>query len=460
MSGQFLERKITQAWQQQAKWLWVLLPLSGLYAAITSLRRYGYQQGLLKQYRAPVPVMVIGNISVGGSGKTPLIISLVEHLQQLGIKPGVISRGYGGDESAMPALVTAESQPDVVGDEPCLIVAQTQVAMAVCPNRQRAIEILLAHDAEIELIIADDGLQHYALARDIEWIVVDANRGFGNAQLLPTGFLREPLSRLAKATVIWHHAEAEIDGVAAAAPSLAAKRLPYVQGTERLTMQLHAQTILPVLSVDEIATIINALPYSLSPLSASTISEEKPPLAHLLHQLAVAQQYPPQHNSAVQAVSGIGYPARFFASLRHLGYQLHEHPYPDHYQFQWSDIVRHSLQQPAAIIVTSKDAIKIAPILRHRLKQLLKAWLTAQTEAGAHAHYPADLPRLHQTSFHTGEAVVNAKQSTLTTPFEELAQLMHIISRLWVLPVNAVLSDDCYNTLHQQLTALGIAVSQ
>lgn len=191
-----VETIMTRAWQRQAGWLWLLLPLSWLYGLITLLRRQAYRTGLFASYRAPIPVMVIGNITVGGSGKTPLIIALVGYLQQHGVKVGVISRGYGGDSSKMPALVGADSVPSDVGDEPCLIVNTTGAAMAVCPDRQQAITTLLNAYPDLQLIIADDGLQHYALQRDIEWIVVDVARGVGNQQLLPTGFLREPMSRL------------------------------------------------------------------------------------------------------------------------------------------------------------------------------------------------------------------------------------------------------------------------
>jgi len=183
-----IETTVTRAWQRQAAWLWLLLPVSWLYGLITMIRRQAYKTGMLSSYRAPIPVMVIGNISVGGSGKTPLIIALVEHLQDKGVKVGVISRGYGGDTSQMPTLVDNASLPNVVGDEPCLIVNMTGAAMAVCPNREQAITTLLQTHPDLQLIIADDGLQHYALQRDIEWIVVDAARGFGNKQLLPTGF--------------------------------------------------------------------------------------------------------------------------------------------------------------------------------------------------------------------------------------------------------------------------------
>ncbi|MFA9204580.1 MAG: tetraacyldisaccharide 4'-kinase, partial [Flavobacteriales bacterium] len=187
-----IKQWLPAAWQRQAWWLVLLLPLSGLYALVTSLLRLSYRLGVQQAYRAPVPVMVIGNITVGGSGKTPLIIHLVQYLrQQHQLNVGVISRGYGAkdhgakdhgakDQAGFPKLVDAWSTPDQVGDEPVLIVQQTGVPMAVAPNRQAAIECLLASHPEIELILSDDGLQHFAMARDIEWIVLDAARGLGS----------------------------------------------------------------------------------------------------------------------------------------------------------------------------------------------------------------------------------------------------------------------------------------
>ncbi len=156
-----IETAITRAWQRKAAWLWLLLPIR-LYGLLTLLRRQAYKAGLFASFRAPVPIMVIGNITVGGSGKTPLIITLVSYLQQQGVKVGVISRGYGGDSSQMPALVTRDSLPSTVGDEPCLIVNVTAAPMAVCPNREQAITTLLNAHPDLQLIIADDGLQHYA----------------------------------------------------------------------------------------------------------------------------------------------------------------------------------------------------------------------------------------------------------------------------------------------------------
>ena len=374
-----LETLITDAWQRKALWLWMLLPLSGLYGLITGLRRQAYKSRLLARYRAPVPVLVIGNITVGGSGKTPLIISLVDYLQQRSVKVGVISRGYGGDSSQMPALVKADSMPSTVGDEPCLIVNSTGVPMAVCANRQQAITTLLSSYPDIQLIIADDGLQHYAMQRDIEWIVVDSARGFGNRQLLPTGFLREPMSRLKESTVIYHEKLDE---------QSKSQQLPVSQKT--LSMHL-APDDLNLLLADEL--IAN---------SSATID---------------SAQQAPRMGSTVHAVSGIGYPNRFFETLKTLGFEIIEHPYPDHYDFSLLELLQYT-EHP--IVVTSKDAVKI------------KALWSQQN--------------LQQLSDTFGETQHN----------QDYYQLA---ARLWVLPVTAELSSACYQVLDQQLKALGIGYS-
>ncbi|MDX1787010.1 MAG: tetraacyldisaccharide 4'-kinase [Psychrobacter sp.] len=368
-----IETTMTRAWQRQAAWLWLLLPVSWLYGFITMIRRQAYKIGLLSSYRAPIPVMVIGNITVGGSGKTPLIIELVTHLQKQGLKVGVISRGYGGDSSQMPALVHADSLPSIVGDEPSLIVNTTGAAMAVCPNRKQAITTLLNAYPDLQLIIADDGLQHYALQRDIEWIVVDASRGFGNQQLLPTGFLREPMSRLQGANVVYHE-KAEM--VATDNNQAQAKRL---------TMHLQADKLQLLWS-------------SAAEIDYSTVAAKMP-----------MPPMPPTSNSRVHAVSGIGYPQRFFDTLLSLGFDVIGHAYPDHYDFSLHELLQY-IEQP--IIVTSKDAVKIKALLLDAI-----------------SHQP------------------------LSKEYQEL------VSRLWVLPVTAVLSNSCYDSLQQQLKALNIDIN-
>lgn len=369
-----IETTMTRAWQRQAAWLWLLLPVSWLYGFITMVRRQAYKIGLFSSYRAPIPLMVIGNITVGGSGKTPLIIALVTHLQKQGIKVGVISRGYGGDSNQMPALVHADSLPSIVGDEPCLIVNMTGAAMAVCPNRKQAITTLLNAHPDLQLIIADDGLQHYALQRDIEWIVVDASRGFGNQQLLPTGFLREPMSRLTGANVVYHE---KADRTTKDNKQAKAKRL---------TMYLQADKLQPLWS-------------SAVEIDGLSVAAKTPMLL-----------MPPIPNGRVHAVSGIGYPQRFFDTLMALGFDVIGHAYPDHYDFSLTELLQYS---ELPIIVTSKDAVKIRALL-----------------------------------------INMSSRQPLNDEYQEL------VHRLWVLPVTAVLSDGCYVSLQQQLKALNINLSK
>ena len=364
------EKIVTQAWQRQAVWLWLLLPISALYGLLTMLRRQAYETGLLPSYRAPVPVMIIGNITVGGSGKTPLIIALLQYLQQQGIAVGVISRGYGGDSRKMPTLVHADSLPSRVGDEPCLIVNATGAPMAVSPNRQQAITTLLDAHPNLQLIIADDGLQHYALQRDIEWIVVDADRGFGNQQLLPTGFLREPLTRLKNATIVFHKKPHRLSSYEPIVES-------YLKSEPRLTMQLQ--------------------PDHLECLWQPTSAPVKQ-----ISQLPIA-------GDSVHAVSGIGYPQRFFDTLTELGFTVIPHPYPDHYAFTIEDLMPY---QDYPILVTSKDAVKIRALLEQTAAET--AWQASYTE---------------------------------------------LINRLWVLPVTAELSKSCFEDLQQQLKRLNIVIT-
>ncbi|WP_298141499.1 tetraacyldisaccharide 4'-kinase [uncultured Acinetobacter sp.] len=295
-----LAQRIQEAWHQQAKWLVVLRPLSWLYRGGFLLNQKMYQMGIKHAYRAPVPVMVIGNITVGGSGKTPLLIHLVNYLQAHQVRVGVISRGYGG-QGPFPALVELDAAPKQVGDEPCLIVQATQAPMAVGPNRQKSIELLLSR-YDLDLIISDDGLQHLALARDLEWIVLDQNRGLGNEKILPEGYLREPKSRLEHATVIEHSHQPTRD------------------------MHMHLQATAP----------------------------------YLLH--GRDELFDPKEN--FYAVVGIGFPQRFYQTLERMGildFQCHE--FPDHHEYEWDDL-QFDDQQP--IITTEKDAVKILPLLQQQ----------------------------------------------------------------------------------------------
>ena len=195
-SPQPRQHALARAWQRRGPGLRALLPLAWLYGALTALRRRLYRGGLLRSYRAPVPVVVVGNVIAGGAGKTPVTIHLVQQLQALGWRPGVVSRGYGraGDGSSPPLHVLPHSDPRQAGDEPLLIARATGAPVVVCSRRGDAVRALLRAHPGCDLVICDDGLQHLALARDLE-VVVFNRQGVGNGWLLPAGPLREPWPR-------------------------------------------------------------------------------------------------------------------------------------------------------------------------------------------------------------------------------------------------------------------------
>ncbi|TDN64668.1 tetraacyldisaccharide 4'-kinase [Scandinavium goeteborgense] len=186
---------IARIWSGESPLWLLLLPLSWLYGLVSGVIRLSYRLGIKQAWRAPVPVAVVGNLTAGGNGKTPVAIWLVEQLQQHGIKAGVVSRGYGGKAARYPLLLTSDTTPDEAGDEPVLIYQRTGAPVAVSPSRSDAVQALLAaHD--LQIIITDDGLQHYRLARDVEIVVIDGVRRFGNGWWLPAGPMRERASRL------------------------------------------------------------------------------------------------------------------------------------------------------------------------------------------------------------------------------------------------------------------------
>ena len=189
-----MSQALVKAWYQGHWALTLLKPLSWLYSAITCLRRWAYQHGYLTSQRFDLPVIVVGNITAGGTGKTPLTLAIVEYLKQQGYRPAIVSRGYGG-QTQYPAQVTLNSTAQQVGDEPLLMFLQSRVPVVVAPKRAEAVAFL--QDKQLaDVVVCDDGLQHYALARDIEIAVIDGARGLGNGKLLPEGALREPPSRL------------------------------------------------------------------------------------------------------------------------------------------------------------------------------------------------------------------------------------------------------------------------
>jgi tetraacyldisaccharide 4'-kinase len=198
---QALRLALMQAWGRDARWpypvlSYLLWPISAVFAVLVAIRRTLYRRGLLSQHRLPVPVLVVGNVMVGGVGKTPIVMALVQHLTQQGWRVGVVSRGYGRSNAHMIKRVQADSTAQEVGDEPLLIARNCQVPVCVGSDRVAAAQALLAQHPEVQVLVCDDGLQHLALARDLELVVFD-ERGTGNGYLLPAGPLREPWPRQA-----------------------------------------------------------------------------------------------------------------------------------------------------------------------------------------------------------------------------------------------------------------------
>ena len=291
----------------------VLVPFAVAFGAIARMRRALFRMGVLHARRLPVPVIVVGNITVGGSGKTPLTAALTRSLAERGWHPGIVSRGHGrATTRSAPMIVAPDADATEVGDEP-LLLARTGIPVAVAADRVGAARALLAAHPECNVIVADDGLQHYRLARDFEIVVVDAERGIGNGWRLPAGPLREPVARLDEADAI----------VALATPGDSA---PWtVPNAWRMT--LVGDTFRRV-----------ADPAQTQPASVFT-------------------------GPGVHAIAGIGNPERFFAQLRSLRIAPTVHPFPDHHRFTRRDL---ALPGARAILMTEKDAVKCAAFADER----------------------------------------------------------------------------------------------
>jgi tetraacyldisaccharide 4'-kinase len=288
---------LASAWYGGGRAPWWTRPLAALYGGVIRLRRTLYRSGWLRSERLPVPVVVIGNLTAGGTGKTPLAIAVATSLREHGYRPGVVSRGHGGTQRE-PLLLGETPDPRQVGDEPCLIRA-SGVPVAVGRDRPAAARLLL--DAGCDVVVADDGLQHYALARDVEICVIDGARRFGNGRLLPAGPLREPLGRLRSVDLrVCNGGNAE------------AGEYP---------MQLHG---------DEAVALEGG---------------ERRPLAGFA-------------GRPVHAVAAIGNPRRFFDSLRASGIEVTEHAFADHHAFAPADL---AFADDLPVLMTDKDAVKCQP---------------------------------------------------------------------------------------------------
>ena len=292
----FLSKIFNDIWYGDTWPRYILMPLMWLYHGIMLLRRYAYDQGWKASHSYPVPVIVVGNISVGGSGKTPLVIWLVDFLRKEGYRPAIISRGYRGKASSWPQQVRKDSDPIVVGDEAVLLARRCNCPIAVGPQRSASVEALLQH-TDCNIIISDDGLQHYELERDIEIAVVDAVRRYGNGCLLPSGPLREPIERLDDVDFIVSN------GVAA-------------KGEYAMSLRLNTACNLATDETRELKSF---------------------------------------SDSTVHAVAGVGNPKRFFSCLHQQGLKLYEHAFADHHHFKAQEL---QFDDEASVFMTEKDAVK------------------------------------------------------------------------------------------------------
>ena len=305
MKRGMLYRWIHRVWYEGAGSYILLLPFTALFYVAVMLRRWLYRHGILKRYDAGVPVIIVGNITAGGTGKTPTTIWLAEELQSRGFSPGIVSRGYGGSRSDAPMRVDAASDPATVGDEPVLIARRSACPVIVDADRVRAAHMLV--EEGVDLIIADDGLQHYRLSRDYEICVIDGKRGLGNRLMLPAGPLREPPARLY-----------DVDQV-------------FVNGQLRK----------PHASISDVEQ--NAIAFDLAATEACRLNGS---LTRALDRFG---------GTTVHGVAAIGNPSRFFDLLRRWGMQVIEHPFPDHATLGKKDL---TFGDDFDILMTEKDAVK------------------------------------------------------------------------------------------------------
>jgi len=292
-----IERSLERLWYGGSSLAWILAPFAFVFRVLVAVRRSAYRSGLFRSERISVPVVVVGNITVGGTCKTPLTAWLVGRLTEAGFRPGVISRGYGGRGGQKPLLVNRDSDVRVVGDEPLVLARQTQAPICISVDRAAGARHLVT-EAGVNIIVADDGLQHYRLARDLEIAVVDGERMLGNQRLLPAGPLREPASRLASVDFVF----------------------------------INGASVFPT-----------GHPFELAPESAQSLDG------------SVRRDLQEFSGMRVWAVAGIGNPARFSALLRSAGIDPVEVDVPDHGAISLSRLRR---EQAWPILMTEKDAVK------------------------------------------------------------------------------------------------------
>lgn len=290
------EEKIRQRWYGSGPVQWWHSLGAKIFAFIVALRKKLYAVGLLKKHQLKVPVIVVGNITAGGGGKTPMVIWLSNHLKSLGYKPGIISRGYGGSRKVEPMFVTANANPNATGDEPLLMAKKTQLPVMVGKDRVKAAKALIKNYS-VNVIVSDDGMQHMALGRDAEIVMIDAKWRTGNNLMIPAGPLREPLERLNSVDLVVFKGFVE-------------KQHHYI-------------------------TVIDSI--------------------HQLNHVNVNKDVADFRNKKVVAMAGIANPDSFFALLSAAGMAILKQPLPDHHDFSATDFEPH---QGTDVLITEKDAVK------------------------------------------------------------------------------------------------------
>jgi len=317
-----MEQRLTKLWYRDTAGPSLLQPLSWLYAIAIRVRATAYARRWLTTHYVDKPVVVVGNLTVGGTGKTPLVILLARHLTERGLRVGIVSRGHGSDAADAPRQVNETSNWQDVGDEPLLLYRGTQCVTLIGRDRVAAAQALVARG--VDVIVSDDGLQHLRLARDCEIVVIDGTRGFGNGRMLPAGPLREPVSHVSDADVIVINGVAEHSSLRRVASSIEAGPIE-----------------------------ARALQMTLLPGDAVRLDGREPP-----------RSLEAFRGRSVHAVAGIGNPARFFRDLRARGLDVIEHAFPDHHPFAAHDL---SFGDDLPVLMTEKDAVKCASFADPRL---------------------------------------------------------------------------------------------
>lgn len=305
-----LQRFLEHIWYERGKAKWLLLPLTLIYCSVNAFQRWRLSRHQIKQH---LPIIVVGNISVGGTGKTPIVLYIAELLLKAGYKPGFITRGYGGQSPIWPLVVTSDSDPVEVGDEALLLASRTGLPVVAGPDRIQDINKLQAM-SDCDVVISDDGLQHYRLHRDIEIVVVDGQRQMGNGWCIPAGPLREPVSRLSTVDFVLVNQSSQLD----------LNELTSFSKRFGLTDNCFVTTIIPA---------------GLKSLEANQVEIKLSDF----------------HGKTVHAVTGIGNPQKFYDVLEQSEIQLIKHSFPDHHGFSREELC---FDDSHAVIMTEKDAVK------------------------------------------------------------------------------------------------------